>query len=344
MPKSRRTPRLVPLLAAAVVFLAGACAGSSNKPSTQAAASGGLQQVCDAGAKEGKVVYWNNLAKPDDVIEKFNEAYPDIEVQSTTMRPDDNAQRVLVEQAAGRGISADVVYGGLDVFGSVIKAGLIDDTIDWSTLGVPKDIVTDSDMVRLYRTGGGLTYNTDKVKPEELPNTWDELLDPKWAGKVIVDPRGRPFDQLSLEWGEQRALDYVRRLKEIVKPIVIEGGTAGLVAVAGGQGLFTTGGRSGETDEQKAKGAPLEIKYLDVVPTLDSYHGVIKGAKHPNAARCLVAWMATAGAESHRQIETKTNQDVPPGAPSGAKVLAIDTPQKAQQVAAMSKKVGEILQ
>jgi iron(III) transport system substrate-binding protein len=108
------------------------------------------------------------------------------------MRPDDNAQRVLVEQAAGRGISADVVYGGLDVFGSVIKAGLIDDTIDWSTLGVPKDIVTDSDMVRLYRTGGGLTYNTDKVKPEELPNTWDELLDPKWAGKVIVDPRGRP--------------------------------------------------------------------------------------------------------------------------------------------------------
>jgi ABC-type Fe3+ transport system substrate-binding protein len=136
----------------------------------------------------------------------------------------------------------------------------------------------------------------------------------------------------------------VRRLKEIVKPIVIEGGTAGLVAVAGGQGLFTTGGRSGETDEQKAKGAPLEIKYLDVVPTLDSYHGVIKGAKHPNAARCLVAWMATAGAESHRQIETKTNQDVPPGAPSGAKVLAIDTPQKAQQVAAMSKKVGEILQ
>lgn len=322
----------------------GACGGSPSGPPSQAASSGGLKQVCDAGAKEGKLVYWNNLAKPDDVIEGFNKAYPDIDVQSITLRPDDSAQRLLVEQAAGRGISADVVYGGLDVFGSVIKQGLIDKSIDWTTLGVSKDIVTDSNMVRLYRTGGGLTYNTEKVKPEDLPNTWDELIDPKWAGKVIVDPRGRPFDQLSLVWGEDKALDYVRRLKQVVRPVVIEGGTAGLVAVAGGQGLFTTGGRGGETDEQKAKGAPLEIKYLDVVPTLDSYHGVVTGARHPNAARCLVGWMATAGAPLHREVEVKTNQDVPPGAPQGAQVLAIDTPQKADQVAAMSKKVGAILQ
>jgi iron(III) transport system substrate-binding protein len=345
MPKlSRRFPRFAPAVAVAIVLLAGACGGSGSGPSTQAAASGGLQQVCDAGAKEGKVVYWNNLAKPDDIIEKFNEAYPDIDVQSTTLRPDDAAQRLLVEQSAGRGISADVIYGGLDVFGSAIKAGLIDKSVDWATLGVPKEIVTDSNMVRLYRTGGGLTYNTEKVKPEDLPSTWEELIDPKWAGKVIVDPRGRPFDQLALAWGDDKALEYVQRLKQVVKPVVIEGGTAGLVAVAGGQGLFTTGGRASETEEQKAKGAPLEIKYLDVVPTLDSYHGVVTGTKHPNAARCLVAWMATQGAEFHQQTELKTNQDVPPGAPAGAQVLAIDTPQKAEQVAAMSKKVGDILQ
>jgi iron(III) transport system substrate-binding protein len=66
-------------------------------------------------------------------------------------------------------------------------------------------------MVRIFRVAGGLTYNTEKVKPEDLPNTWDELLDPKWAGKVIVDPRGRPLNQLSLVWGEDKVLSFTRQ-------------------------------------------------------------------------------------------------------------------------------------
>lgn len=231
-------------------------------------------------------------------------------MQSTTLRPDDSAQRVAVEHSAGRPISADIIYGGVDVWSSAIKQGLIDQSVDWAALGVPADHVTGSHMVRIFRVAAGVTYNTEKLKASDLPDKWEDLVDPKWAGKVIVDPRGRPFDQLALDWGEAKVTDYVRQFKQVVKPVVVEGGTAGLVAVAGGQGLFTTGGRSAETEQQKQK-----------------------GAAHPNAAKCFMAWDATDGAAFHLETEVETNEDLPPGTPSGAKLLVADTPDKADLVA-----------
>ena len=302
--------------------------------------AGDLEAVCEAGANEGTLVYWNNLANPDPIFAAFNEAHPDIRIESTQLRPDESAQRVLTESTAGR-LSADLIYGGLDVFDPVLERGLINQDIDWSALGVPEDIVN-SGMVRIYRVAGGLGYNTDNYTADQIPDTWEELIDEQWAGQVVVDPRGRPFDQLALSWGEDAALDYVNRLKETVNPVVIEGGTAGMVAVASGEYAITTGGRSAETLEQQAEGAPIDIKYLDIIPTLDAYHAVLNDARHPNAAACWVGWIATEGKQIHDESEFKSNETIPPGAPEGAEILAIDTPEKAEEVGRMSDLIGDI--
>jgi ABC-type Fe3+ transport system substrate-binding protein len=303
--------------------------------------SGDLSAVCEAGSNEGTLVYWNNLENPDPIFEAFNSTYPDIQIEPTQLRPDESAQRVLTEAATPAGVQADLIYGGLDVFDPVLDRNLINQNIDWSALGAAEDI-QNSGMVRIYRVAGGLGFNTDSHTAEDLPNTWDELIDAEWAGTVIVDPRGRPFDQLALSWGEETTVDYVNRLKSTVNPVVIEGGTAGMVAVASGEYQITTGARSAETLEQQADGAPIDIKYLDIVPTLDAYHAVLNGAKHPNAAACWVGWVATAGKQIHDESEFKSNETVPSSAPEGAEILAIDTPEKAEEVGRMSDIIGEI--
>jgi iron(III) transport system substrate-binding protein len=196
--------------------------------------------------------------------------------------------------------------------------------------------------VRVQRVAIGLGYNTDSTKAEDLPNTWEELIDAKWAGQVIVDPRGRPFDSLGLEWGKEKTIDYVNRLKATDQPLVIEGGTAGLVAVAGGEAAITTGGRSAETLEQQAEGAPIDIKYLDVIPTLDNYHVPLVGSAHPNAAACFIGWMASEGQDLFNQVEFKSNDAIPPQAPAGAKVLTIESPEQADQVKELSTEIGRI--
>jgi iron(III) transport system substrate-binding protein len=352
-------------LAAASLIAVGACssgpgassppAASNPAPSTAASADAGSSApsaapdakaardaVCEAAKAEGKLTYWSNFAHGEPIIQAFQTAYPGITVEPLSNHPDDFVQALITELTAGRAPSADILYGELNVLLPLQDMKAIDDTIDWKALGVADDLIPDSmNVVRLYRVAGGLVYNTSTYKPEDLPNTWDELLDAKWDHQVVVDPRGRPFDQLSLEWGHDKTIDYVKKLNDF-HPVVIKGGTAGMLAVAGGQAAFTTGGRSAETLEQKAAGAPLEIKYLDTITTLDTYNVVPKGVAHPNAAKCMVAWLATDGQKIHDEAEFKSNETVPTGAPADAKYAEVKSAADADTVGKIGEEIGQI--
>jgi iron(III) transport system substrate-binding protein len=298
--------------------------------------------VCEKGKTEGKLVYWNNFAKPDVIFAEFNKAYPGITVDPLTSRPDDFAQTLLTEIAAGRKPTADIMYGELNILKPIFDVNGEDASIDWKALGVADEILTPTgNVVRLQRVAAGIVYNTNAVKADELPSTWAGLLDQKWANQLVVDARGRPFDQLSLLWGKDQTIGYVNQLLAL-KPIVINGGTAGMLAVAGGQAKITTGGRSESTAEEKSKGTPLEIKYLDVIPTLDAYNIVPKDAPHPNAAACMVSWLATDGAKAFETAEFKTNLTRPTGAPADAALIEVDTAEKADSVKKIGKEIGAL--
>ena len=328
---------------AAALMTAAASSDVSAPPASQGTASG-LADICAKGVEEGNLVQWNNHSDEyAKVVDAFKAAYPGIEVETLVIEPDDSAQRVLTESAGGRAPSADMIAGGLDIFKPLFERDIARLDIDWAGLGVPAEVMHESNLVRIHRVALGLGYNTDKLGPEDLPNTWEELIDPKWTGKVIVDPRGRPFDSLSLAWGHDETLDYVQRMKDGIAPLLIEGGTAGLVAVAGGEADITTGGRSAETQEQQAKGAPLAIKYLDVVTTIDNYDVVLAEAAHPNAATCFIAWFATEGQDLYNEVEFKSNDAVPPEAPAGAQVVTIETPEQSSDVKAIGKEIADIL-
>jgi iron(III) transport system substrate-binding protein len=355
----RRDLRLVALATALSLVLAACAGGASPTPQpatpTPAAQPTGaatpaptdapdlLAEFCEAGAQEGQLIMWHNHSDEfQEVLDAFMDAHPDIDIEDLVLRPDEAAQRVLTEAAAGRPITPDMAAGGIDVFKPVLDRGLIATDIDWAGMGVPADVLHPDNQVRIHRIALGLSYNTDKLTAADLPNTWDELLDPKWRGRFVVDPRGRPFDSIALAWGEEKTIEYVQRLKEN-GPLVIEGGTAGLVAVAGGEADITTGGRSAETLEQQAKGAPIGIKYMDVVTTIDNYEFVFKDAKNPNAARCFVGWFATQGGQQiYNEVEFKTNDTVPPDAPANATVIVIESPEDADKVKEIGRNIGRI--
>jgi iron(III) transport system substrate-binding protein len=238
-------------------------------------------------------------------------------------------------------VTVDLVSFEPNTLVGMLERGLVDQDVDWVGLGVDEALVTDQGAVLWSRNGQAITYNTDLVDAAALPDTWEELIDPQWAdGKIVVDPRGRPFDKLSLVWGEEDTLDYVRRLKDI-GPAIIEGGTAGMVAVGSGEAMMTTGGLTIETQEQQAVGAPLEIKYLDVVTTEDAIVSVIADAPHPNAAACYAAWLASPEGQTAVN-EINFGGAVLEGLPADSVVRSIETDEEAEFVAEMSTKINEI--
>lgn len=302
------------------------------------------EEICELGAEEGGFTHWHNHnpENMDQIYAAFNEAYPAIRPQQQNMTPDEAAQRILTEGMAGQGLSVDLAAGGAEVFAAVTAEGMADTELDWTGYGIAEDLVHDANMIRIHRIVMGLGYNTDMLTADDLPDTWEGLIDDQWRGRVIVDPRGRPFDLISLMWGNDQAIDYVERLSEVVQPLVIEGGTAGLLSVASGEADITTGGRSDSVLEQRAEGLPLEIKYLDVVSTEDQYNLVLADAENLNAARCYAIWFSSEGQGLYEELEFKANETVPTAAPEGAQIVTVDSEADATAALNIGREMGRI--
>jgi iron(III) transport system substrate-binding protein len=300
-----------------------------------------MDEVCKAAQQEGELVSWNseNPEAFEKIFAEFEKTYPGITLTPVEVRPDDLVQKMVTEADAGRRSGADAISILIDKSQPLFDHHLIDTDIDFTTMGVQPSHISAQNAVRTERIAIGLTYNTDEVRESEMPNTWNELVDPKWRGKVVVDPRGDQLQLLSLAWGKDRAVDFVNRLRSTVQPQIVQGATAGILTVASGENKITTNGPSAETAEQQAKGAPIDIKYLDVIPAVDYYTAVPVGAPHPNAGACWAAWLnSVAGRNAKQQYAFKGNDDLPPKA--GEAVLAVIT--NAQDAAVVADTVAAI--
>lgn len=305
----------------------------------------GLEAVCALGAEEGGFTYWATI-EPDNwarIIEPFEARYPDIEIDFLSIREEDGAGQIVTEVAAGQQPTPDMVYGSQDGLQPLLSRDLIDASFDWSTAEVPEDLILQPEnMVRIFLVAFGLAYNTNLATPEDLPQTWEELVGSQWAGNVVSDPRGNPFHLLLIEWTEEEVLDYATRFAAESEPILIRGGTAGMTEVLSGGAMMTTSGRADSSLELQAEGAPIEMHYLDIVPVRVLYNGLIAGAENPNAAACYAGWLATdEGKASFEAVEFKSNED--PDVPEGAILARVTSPEQAEAINEIQGRIQEII-
>jgi iron(III) transport system substrate-binding protein len=321
------------VIATAGGLLAGC--GSSDRPS----ASGGeplsvsADQACQAAASESGDL--NYVASTDPAvftqeIEPFTSKHPDIRINYTNLRSDDASQRLLAESQARHDLSFDALSGDLPGFDPLFGQDMVRN-VDWPALGVADDLVIEQQngtAWRNYRLITGLGYNTDLVSEDQLPNTWRELVDPKWAGKIIVDPRGSYLGGIALEYGEQETIDWFNDLMETTKPLIIQGATASAQKVISGEALLTTSAADANIRESQEAGAPIDIKYLDVVPTSDYHTLIMKDSPRPNKAACFLSWLASdEGAAQKARFEFQYNDSNPPAVPETSTLVLTDTPE-----------------
>jgi iron(III) transport system substrate-binding protein len=318
--------------------------GAASASAAPDAVVGSLDEVCAAAQKEGELVSWNSEDPEayEKIFGEFEKTYPGIKLTSVEVRPDDLVQKMVTESAAGHPSGVDAISITMDKAGPLLDNHLLNGDIDFTKMGVDANHIGDGNTVRTERIAIGLAYNTDQVADADLPTTWDQLVDSKWSGKVVVDPRGDPLQLLAIVWGEDKTVDFVTRLSQTDKPQIVQGATAGLLTVASGENKITTNGRSAETAEQQAKGAPVKIKYLDVVPAVDYYTAVPAAAPHPNAGACWAAWLnSDAGRKAKQEYAFKGNVDLPQEA-AGGQLAAIDEPQESTLVANTAEKISAV--
>jgi len=137
-----------------------------------------------------------------------------------------------------------------------------------------------------------ISYNSSKVKPEDAPKKWTDLLDPKWKGKVST---GHPaFSGYVGTWVlTMRKLygwDFFEKLEKN-KPQIGRSINDTVTALNAGERQVAAGA-DGSTMFSAGRGNPLAISYPeDGAVLIIAPSAIVKGTKHPNAARLYMEYL-----------------------------------------------------
>jgi iron(III) transport system substrate-binding protein len=256
-------------------------------------------QLIEAAKKEGKVVYYSSMDLPvgEKLGKAFEAAYPGIQIQIERSGSERLFQRIAQE------FSSDI--HAADVINSSDAAHFI----PWKKNGWLMPFVSEDTakyFPEAYRDPDGMfavsriwlssiAINTNLVKPEDAPKSFADLLDPKWAGKMV---KGHPaysgtimtatfqlVRELGWEYYEKLAKQRVMQVQSSTDPpkklslgeraVMADGNEYGVVLL-------------------KEAGQPVEPIYpAEGTPTISGPTGIFASAPHPNAAKLFQAWLHT---------------------------------------------------
>ena len=247
-----------------------------------------------AAKTEGKLVIYGS--GPDTLFnpirDAFQQRFPGIEVQGLDQRGRDSREKVIAEQQSSNYV-VDVVASGTDTQAALLQAGYIEPyQADELTNAIPDFVQPNQVYSPRTVTIFTMAVNTTLVPPDQEPKTWQDILDPKWKGKLAMDdvrgsgPGGSLLAGLEAVYGQ----DFSQKL---AAQNVFFATQAGPLLTALNRGEYAIYLSSAHTDviTQRQAGAPIkQIRPDSMVSVTQIPQSLIKHAPHPNAAKLWIEW------------------------------------------------------
>jgi iron(III) transport system substrate-binding protein len=255
--------------------------------------------LVEAGRKEGSVVWYstlivNQIVRP--MVDAFERKYPGIKVQYSRATSSDTAIKIRNEARARR-VQADVFDGPNTVF-LLEDANLVADYTPRAAADWPlslRDVHGHWTAQCMFIWTAAV--NTNVVKPEDIPKTYDDLLNPRWKGQIAwtsdLTPGGPPgfLHNILVDRGQDRGMDYLRAFAK-QEPVVIPAAQRVVLdKVVSGEYPLAVMILNYHATISAGQGAP--VKWLRMEPLSQSLSliSLLKDAPHPNAARLLVEFV-----------------------------------------------------
>lgn len=270
------------LLAVAVLSLFGASCGDGRTP---------------------LVVYSPHGRDLLTLMEKsFEERNPEVDVRWLDMGSQEVYDRVRSEAANPQ---ADVWFGGPSaIFARGAAEGLLQPyRPEWAEAVPPASRAEGDLYFGSYRTAPVLVYNTAVVKREEAPGDWDDLLDPRWKGEILIrDPLasgtmrtlfGMVLARSVRETGSaEQGWSWLRRLDVQTKEYV-QNPALLIEKLNRREGLITVWELTDMLWQQK-RGSPLGFRFArSGAPVIDDSLGLVKGAAHAEPAKRFIDFVGS---------------------------------------------------
>jgi iron(III) transport system substrate-binding protein len=252
--------------------------------------------------------------------------------------------KITRELLAGQPASSDVYFGNSQAMFQAMEHKPLA-PIDWRALIERKflpepgfdPIVPGNTGVAMASTLVGVIYNSNLVKGNDIPRKLDDLMNPKWKGKIASTPYAAGFREFAMPelLGKEKVVDFVKKYSKHIGGLIRCGEmdrlTSGEFLILG----LACGDQ--EVNIAERKGIPLGYAIMqDATISHTRYGAVPKNSRAPNTAALFIAFLHTAegqklmwdidGLDFHLYPESNQKKKLDAAKAKGAKVL-ISSPQ-----------------
>lgn len=304
--RARRTTRLAAsllalLLAPGLAHSAGA--GEALYKRLESLSSAEREKVLIEGAKkEGRVVWYttDSPRQTQILFRAFKLKYPFIDAQLIRGKSRAVLDRIITEYRAGRHFF-DIAKTSTETF-NLYPPEVFASYRSPAKDGIPEDMKGEK-WGSLFTFVRAVAWNTTMLKPEEVPQTWENLLDPRWKGKILFDTSSLPeVTVLYGKWGKDRASDYIEKLGASGNLVLRPGRTVMTQLLGAGEAPLAVTVYPYDVEQLKAKGSPIDWGLIDLTPGLLQPNSISANAPNPHSAALLYDWLFSEGQEVYAKM------------------------------------------
>jgi iron(III) transport system substrate-binding protein len=243
--------------------------------------------------KENSVVVYTSMTV--DQAQKLNDAfkakYPFIQPSMFRAVGERLLTKIMTEAQAGK-YEFDVVQSAETQAYFLKKKNLLAKYVSPEVKNIQRPFFDpDGYWAAVYMMPNVIGYNTRMLKRYEVPKSDEDLLNPKWKGKIGMDhTKPEWFSWKLRRMGEEKGLAYMKKLG--AQEFKLYSGLTILTSLlAAGEFPLVLNTYLHNVEDVRRKGAPVDWVAQDPVFTKFQPIGVGAKAAHPNAAKLFVDFM-----------------------------------------------------
>ncbi len=255
------------------------------------------QRLAKGARAEGEITLYSSLVVDDlNALSAAFEKKYGVKLKFWRAGSEKVVQRIVTEARAGR-FDFDLVETNGPELESLHREKLL------QRAGSPHfpDLIPDA--IRPHREWIGTrlnlfvhAYNTNLVKNDELPKSYEDFLDPRWKGRLGIEAEDIDwFAMVVKELGEDKGLRLFRDIVAANGLSVRKGHTLLAGLVASGEVPFALTVYNHNAEKLKQRGAPVD--WYAIQPAIARVNGVALSGKppHPHAAVLFYDFMLGEG-------------------------------------------------
>ena len=254
-----------------------------------------LDELHKAAIKEGgRLNFYATLAQinAEIILPIFEKRFPGIKINHVDATSDQLVARAVSEARGGRTLG-DIFQTPLENVVQMHDQGLLLDVSLPESSGYPDGLKGSfwnaSDLQYFIAA-----WNTNLVKKDEEPKSYDDFVQPRWKNRLIAEPRDLEMLLAFAKYrfkSDEKAIDFWKKVA--ANNVEFHKGHSDLAELlVAGQAAACLTCYSHHYPQRIKKGAPLNYMLTEGVASINGT-AIFKNAPHPNTALLFARWVTS---------------------------------------------------